>query len=84
MNYFSRGHTTRKSTKFTLWQVVTCYLFLTTISMQKMRDIDCFVPEILVIKESNNLIGQEHILVCNLKLRVLYRWKNTFAYLQIN
>ena len=52
--------------------------------MQKMRDIDCFVPEILVIKESNNLIGQEHILVCNLKLCALYRWKNTFAYLQIN
>ena len=27
-----------------------------------------FLPEILMIKESCNLIGQEYILVCNLKL----------------
>ena len=38
--------------------------------------IDCFLPDIIIIKESTNLIGQEHILVNNLKLCALNCCKN--------
>ena len=43
------------------------YFFLITISLQKIWDIDCFLPEILMVKQSSNLFGEEHILVNNLK-----------------
>ena len=42
----------------------------------------CFLPEILVIKESCDLIGREHILIYNLKLRELNWWKRCFDLLR--
>ena len=39
---------------------LTRYLFLVNISMQKIKDIHAFLPEILMIKESCNLIIGEH------------------------
>ena len=38
------------------------YTSFVTISMQKLQGTDYLLPEILVIKESCNLTGQEHIL----------------------
>ena len=32
-------------------------------SMQKIKDTDCFLPEILMIKESCNITGQDDTLV---------------------
>ena len=37
----------------------TCYLSLMIISMQKIQEITESLPDILMIKESWNLIGQE-------------------------
>ena len=37
--------------------------FLVNISMQKTKDIDALAPEILMIKESYNLIRQEPVIL---------------------
>ena len=39
---------------------LTCYLSLLDISIQKIKEINALLLEILMIKESCNLIGQEH------------------------
>ena len=50
---------------------LTCCLSLVNISMQKNQDTGCFLQEILMIKESYNLIGQVHVLAYNFKLCLL-------------
>ena len=54
-----------------------------TISMQKIWDTDCFLPEILMNKEPCDFIGRGHILVYNLKLCLLNWWKKTLLYVVI-
>ena len=53
------------------------YLSLVTIFTQNLYNIDCFLPEILMVYESSNLLGREQILVNQLKVYVIHD-KNTF------
>ena len=44
--------------------VVLDTIFSSKLSLyKKIKDIECFLPQILMIKESCSLIGQEHLLV---------------------
>ena len=78
------GHDWNASEHLTKSSKLTCYLFLATVSLEQNWDTDCFLLEIFMIKVSSNLIGQEHILIFNLKSFILNWWKNAFAYLEIN
>ena len=51
--------------------------------MQKIKDIDFFLPETLMIKESYHMIGQEHILVSHLKVYLIHNKKTQF-FLEFN
>ena len=52
----------------TLDHTLSCYLFVVAISMQKIYAINWIFPEILMIKESHNLIGRAHsTLTCALE-----------------
>ena len=51
------GYALKNPTKSSsLW----CHLLFVNISIEKIEDIYAFLPEILIIKESCNLIGWEH------------------------
>ena len=59
---------------------IKCYLPLVTVSVQKIKNIDCFFPAILMIKESYNMTGQDGTLVANLESWVLNCGKIIFVY----
>ena len=48
---------------------------------KKIQDIDCFPSEIMMIKESSNLTGQEHFLVYKSKL-CIKMMKKALVYLE--
>ena len=63
------GHICTNTTKSSS---LKCYLFFENICMQKIKDIDALLPEILMIKESRNLIGTFPIFgVCTGKYRTV-------------
>ena len=58
-------------------------LSLIAISIQNIEGKNCFLPEKLMIKESFNLIEQEHILVNHFKVYIVH-YKNALSSLVFN
>ena len=62
-----------RTTGHTQPTVVPLNTFFGNVSVQNIcKCTDCFLPEILMVKESNNLIGQKQILVDHLKVCVTH------------
>ena len=79
LNYFKSGHSTSKSHLLTRWpnpmttsndhiQLTVRSDLSLVLSLPSKNLRHCFVPEVLMIKESCNLTGPEHILMNKLKL----------------